>query len=88
MVTDFAKHGNNLVNGYEKAIREQSDFLQAKNDRRHENLVKVLEKARVDIAMTSKAVVKRNVHDMQAQWKGQQEALMRKMTVALEACAE
>lgn len=88
MVTDFANHGNRVVDGYEKAIREQSDLHQANNDRRHQRLVKVLEKARADVATTSKAVTKRNAHNMQAQWKMQQEALMEKMTAALEACAE
>lgn len=88
VVTDFANHGNRLVDSYEKAIREQSDLHQANNDRRHQKLVKVLEKARADVAMTSKAVAKRNVHNMQAQRQRQQEALMRKMAVALEACAE
>ena len=88
MVTDFANHGNNLVNGYEKALREQSDFHKANNDRRHQRLVKAFEKAQAEVATTSKAFINQNVHNMQSQWKSRQETLMRKMAAAVEACAE
>ena len=88
MVTDFAKHGNRLIDSYEKALQEQIDTHKANNEQRRQNLVKRFEKAQADVATTSKEVVKRHVRNMQAQWKTQQEALMSKTAAALEACAE
>lgn len=88
MVTDFAKHGNSLIDNYEKALQEHIDSLKANNEQRRQNLIKTFEKAQADVATTSKAVVKRHVHNMQAQWKTQQEALMSKVAAALETCAE
>ena len=88
MVRDFASHGNGLVNRYEKALRERIDSHEAYNDRKRQNLAKIFEKAKADVATTSKSVSKRHVQNMQAQWKAHQEALMGKVTAALEACAE
>ncbi len=88
MVTDFASHGNRLIEGYEQGLQEHIDSCRANNDRRHQNLKKMFEKAQADRATTSKAVVKRRVQDVKAQWETQQEALMAKMAAALAACAE
>ena len=88
MVTDFANHGNGLVGSYEKAIQERLGSHEAYSDRRRQDLIKVFLKAQGDVATTSKAFTKPQVQNMQAQWKTHQEALMRKVTAALEACAE
>ena len=88
MVTDFANHGNGLVGSYEKAIQERLGSHEAYSDRRRQDLIKIFLKAQGDVATTAKAVTKPQVQNMQAQWKTHQEALMRKVTAALEACAE
>ncbi len=88
MVTDFTSHGHRLVESYEKALQEQIDSDKANNDQRQQKLVKMFEKAQADRAMTSKAVGKRHVQEMRAQWETQQEALMKEMASALEACTE
>ena len=88
MVTDFANHGNRLVDSYEKAMEERLGSHKAYNDRRRRDLTKMFEKAQADVAATSRAVTKAQPQSMQAQWKAHQEALMRKVTAALEACAE
>ena len=88
MVTDFANHGNGLVGSYEKAIQERLGSHEAYNDRRRQDLIKIFLKAQGDVATTAEAVTKPQVQNMQAQWKTHQEALMRKVTAALEACAE
>ena len=88
MVTDFANHGNSLVDSYEKAFQERLGSHIAYNERGRQDLIKIFEKAQRDVATTSKAVTKPQVQNMQAQWKTHQEALMRKVTAALEACAE
>lgn len=88
MVTDFAKHGNSLVDSYEKAIEERLGSHEAYNDRKRQNLTKILEKAQADVARTSKAVNRPDVRNMHAQWRSHQEALMRQMNAALEACAD
>ena len=88
MVTDFAKHGNSLVDGYEKAVKERLGSHIEYNDRKRQDLIKIFEKAQADVARTSKAVTKPDVQKMHAEWKSHQEALMRQMNAALEACAE
>ena len=88
MVTDFANQGNRIVERYEKAQQEYFDLYKANNDQRHQNLVKMFEKAEADVAATSKAVAKGHVQKMHEQWKTRQEVLMRKMAAAFAACAE
>ena len=88
MVTDFANQGNQVVEGYEKALQQQLDLYKANNDQRHQNLVSMFEKAEADVAALSKAVAKGHVQKMHEQWKTRQEALMRKMAAAFAACAE
>ena len=87
MVTDFANRGNNFVDGYEHGLQDYIDYCRANIDRRHQDLVKIFEKAQEDRAMTSRAVAKRRVQDMKTQWETQQEALKGKMAAALAACA-
>lgn len=88
MVVDFERRGNSLVEGYEKGLQDYIDSHRANNSRRHQDLVKIVEKAQAARATISKAVVKRHVRDMKAQWETQQEALMEKMSAALAACTE
>ena len=88
MVTDFAKHGNSLVDSYEKAIQERLSAHKAYNDRKCQDLIKIFERAQADAARTSKEFTKHNVQNMHAQWKSHQEALTRQMNAALEACAD
>ena len=88
MVSDFAKHGNRLVDSYEKAIQERLSSHEAKNERKRQDLIKIFEKAQADVATTSKAVTKADVQNMHGQWKSHQEGLMSKMKAALEACTD
>lgn len=88
MVTDFARHGNRLVESYEKGLQDYVDSHKANNDRTRQTLVKVFQKAQADRGMTSKAVVKRNVQNMKARWETQQAVLREKMATALAACAQ
>ena len=88
MVTDFANHGNSLVDSYEEAIQEQLGSHKAYNDRKQQELITILEKARADVVTTSKAVTKSQVQNTHAQWKSHQETLMRKVNAALEACVD
>lgn len=88
MVTDFASHGNRLIDAYEKGLEEYLDSLKANNDRTCHNLMKVFENAQRDRAVTSKAVLKQQVQNMKAQRERQQEAVMGRMAAALAACAE
>ena len=88
MVTDFANHGKNLVEGYEKGLQEHIDARKADHDLMHQNLVKVLTKTQADRARTSKAVARRSVQNVKAQWEEQQKALKGAMAAALAACAE
>lgn len=88
MVTDFASNGNRLIENYKKGRQEYIDSLRANSETRHQNLVKMFEKAQADRARTSKAVVKWQVGDMKAQWQTRQEALMGSVAAALAACAE
>ena len=88
MVTDFANHGNRLVDSYEKAIQERLGSHEAHNDRKRQDLTKIYEKAQAAVTTTSKAVTKPDVQKMHAQWKSHQVGLMSKMNAALEACAD
>ena len=88
MVTDFRNYGNSLVGNYEKGIEERVGSHRAYNDRRRQNLRQTIEKAQGDLASMSRAISKPHFQEMQVQWKTHQEALMRKVTAALEACAE
>lgn len=88
MVTDFASHGKNLIDFYENGLQEYTNSHRVNNDLRYENLANVFKKAQADRATTSKAVVKRRVQDMKAQWETQQEALKETVAAALAACAE
>lgn len=88
MVNDYATRGENLVENYEKGLKEHIDSHKAILDRRHQNLVKMFEKAQTDRAKTSKSVGKRHVEGMKAQWEAHQKALSEKMAAAMAACTE
>ena len=88
IVTDFANHGNNLIEGYEKGLQEHIDARKADHDLMRQNLEKYFRKAQADRERTSKAVATRSVRKMKAQWEEQQKALKMGMAAALAACAE
>lgn len=88
MVTDYANHGKNLIEGYERGLQEHIDARKADHDLMHQHLVKVFMKAQADRARTFTVVAKHSVRDIKAQWEKQQEALRREMAAALAACAE
>lgn len=88
MVNDFAIRGNSLVESYEKGLQEHIDSHEANLDRRHQNLVKMFEKAQANRAKTSKSVGKRHVEGMKEQWEAHQKALSEKMAAAMTACTD
>ena len=88
LVTDFANHGRNLIEGYEKGLQEHIDARKADHDLMHQHLVKIFTKAQADRERTSKAVAIRSVRKIKARWEEQQKALKAKMAAALAACAE
>ena len=88
MVNDYAIRGNSLVESYKKGLQDHIDAREANYNQRHQNLVKMFEKAQLDRARTSKKVVQGRVERMQAQWEMHNKALMGKMAAALAACPE
>ena len=88
MANDYKIQGTSLVESYEKGLQDHIDSYKANNERRHQNLVKVFEKAQTDRATTSKSVIRRHVQGMNAQWETHQKALMGRMAAALAACRE
>lgn len=88
MVTDFKTRGNSLIEAYQKGLEDHFDSHRADNDRRHQTLVDILEKAQADRATTSKAVVKHHTQNLKARWDLKQQTLMGNMAAALAACAE
>lgn len=88
IVNDYAIRGNSLVESYEKGLQDHIELREAHFNRRHQNLVKMFEKAQIDRAKISKSVVQGRVERMKAQWETNQKALMGKMAAALAACTE
>ena len=88
MVTDFANHGKNLIEGYERGLQEHIDARKADHDLMRQNLEKIFKKAQADRERTSKEVAVRSVRKIKAQWEEQQEDLKAEMAAALAACAE
>ena len=89
LVTDFEKHGKNLVESYGKGLQDELDSLEAKIDRKRQDLEKIYEEADADRARISKDFFEQPpVKEMKAQWEKQQEALMGSVAGALAACSE
>ena len=88
MVNDYAIRGNSLVESYKKGLQDHIDLREAHYNQRHQNLVKMFEKAQRDRATTSKSVVQGSAERMKVQWEMNQQALMGKMAAALAACTD
>ncbi|KAK4690986.1 hypothetical protein P7C71_g5922, partial [Lecanoromycetidae sp. Uapishka_2] len=88
MVKDYATGGNNLISGYEKERQKCVDTEKAKVDHLRQDLISKFEKARVDQGKIRKAMKKRSLNDIEAEWNVQQEKLMAAARVALADCIE
>lgn len=89
LVTYFGKHGNNLVESYEKGLQDYFNSLEAKIDRRRQDMEKIYEEADAYRARISKKFFEQPpIEEMKAQWEKQQEVLMGSVAAALAACSK